>query len=107
MVRDWGYAPEYMDAVWRALQQELPDDFVIATGESHPLGEFVKLVFHKVGLEAEGRVESNPAYFRPSEVRALYADASHAAARLGWTASTRLAGLAAIMVEAELRSNPR
>lgn len=102
--RDWGYAPEYVDAMWRALQHAAPDDFVIATGESHPLGRFVELVFRRLGLSAEGRVSSDPKLFRPSEVRTLLADPSHAAQVLGWKAETRLEGLAELMVDAELRA---
>jgi GDPmannose 4,6-dehydratase len=104
VVRDWGYAPEYVDAMWRVLQGEAPDDFVIATGQSHPLATFVELVFRRLGLAPEGHVVSNPKLHRPSEVRALHADPSRAERVLGWKAQTMLEGLAAAMVDAELRA---
>jgi GDPmannose 4,6-dehydratase len=103
VVRDWGYAPEYVDAMWRILQADAPDEFVIATGRSHPLARFVDLVFQRLGLSWEKSVVSNPKLYRPSEVRALHADPSHAEHVLGWKAETMLDGLAAIMVDAELR----
>lgn len=102
VVRDWGYAPEYVDAMWRSLQSDAPDDFVIATGQSRPLGAFVDLVFRRLGLDAKSHVVSNPKFFRPSEVRALHADPSRAERLLGWKAETMLEGLAATMVDAEL-----
>jgi GDPmannose 4,6-dehydratase len=105
VVRDWGYAPEYVDAMWRALQVAAPDDFVIATGESHPLERFVDAVFRRLDQSADGHVVSNPALFRPSEVRALHADPSHAERALGWRATTRLDDLARLMVDAELRAS--
>jgi GDPmannose 4,6-dehydratase len=104
VVRDWGYAPEYVEAMWRALQADAPDDFVIATGQSHSLGHFVELVFRRLGLASEGRVVTNPRFIRPSEVRALHADPSHAERVLGWKAQTMLEGLARTMVDAELRA---
>ncbi len=102
VVRDWGYAPEYVDAMSRALACDAPDDFVIATGQSHPLGYFVELVFRRLGLAPEGHVVSNPKLHRPSEVRALHADPSRAERVLGWKARTTLEGLTAAMVDAEL-----
>jgi GDPmannose 4,6-dehydratase len=102
VVRDWGYAPEYVDAMWRALQSDAPDEFVIATGQSHPLAHFVQLVFRRLGLDPEKHVVSNPKLHRPSEVRALHADPSHAERVLGWKAQTTLEGLARTMVDAEL-----
>lgn len=106
VVRDWGYAPEYMEAIWRALQHDIPDDFVIATGTSHPLARFVELVFRRAGVPVEGHVVSVPAFFRPTEIRALHADPSHAERVLGWKATTDLERLADTMVEAELRGTP-
>jgi GDPmannose 4,6-dehydratase len=105
VVRDWGYAPEYVEGMWRALQHDVPDDFVFATGQSHPLSRFVELVFRRLGLTVEGRVVSNPALFRPSEVRALHADPSRAERVLGWKATTALEGLAEAMVDAELHAS--
>jgi GDPmannose 4,6-dehydratase len=105
VVRDWGYAPEYVEGMWRALQHDVADDFVFATGQSHPLGRFVELVFRRLGLAVEGHVVSNPALFRPSEVRALHADPSHAERALGWKATTGLDGVAETMVDAELRAS--
>ncbi len=101
VVRDWGWAPEYVEAMWRMLGLDAPEDFVIATGQSHPLGEFVKLVFDELDLTAEDYVTSDPKLFRPGEVRALHADPSHALKRLGWQASVSLGELAHRMVVAE------
>ena len=82
--RDWGFAPEYVDAMWRMLQQEQPDEFVVATGEMHTVREFVELAFGLVGLNWEEHVAIDPRYFRPTEVEELCGDASKARTVLGW-----------------------
>ena len=101
--RDWGYAPEYMDAAWRMLQQDRPDDFVIATGESHTVRDFLELSFSLVGLDPEDHVRFDPVYLRPAEVDALLGDASKAHEQLGWRPQTRFTDLVRIMVDGELR----
>jgi len=116
--RDWGYAPEYVEAMWRMLQQPTPADYVIATGETHTVRELVTLAFAHVGLPlswegtgvseqgraADGRVlvAVDPAYFRPAEVDLLLGDASKAHRELGWRATTPFAELVSLMVEADL-----
>jgi GDPmannose 4,6-dehydratase len=101
--RDWGYAPEYVEAMWRILQQPEADDFVIATGEMHSVREFVAAAFAAVRLDPERYVEVDPRYFRPTEVDELCGDPSKAAAALGWRPRTTFAGLIRIMLEADLR----
>ena len=101
--RDWGYAPEYVEAMWRMLQQDEPGDYVIATGETHSVREFVELAFGLVGLDPWGHVEIDPRYFRPTEVEALCGDASKAKRVLGWRAEVRFEELVRIMLEADLR----
>ena len=101
--RDWGYAPEYVEAMWLMLQQPEPEDFVIATGEMHTVREFVEAAFALAGLDWRDHVEIDPAYFRPTEVDELCGDASKAAAKLGWRPKTCFADLVRMMVEADLR----
>jgi GDPmannose 4,6-dehydratase len=101
--RDWGYAPEYVEAMWLILQQPEPDDYVVATGEMHTVQEFVEAAFGLVGLDWHRHVVIDPAYFRPTEVDELCGDASKAAIKLGWRPRTRFAALVRIMVEADLR----
>ena len=101
--RDWGYAPEYVDAMWRMLQQPKPDDYVIATGESHTVREFVELAFREVGIKDwEKHVRTDAKHLRPAEVYTLCGDASKARRVLGWEAKTKLPELVKIMVEADL-----
>jgi len=100
--RDWGYAPEYVEAMWRMLQQPEPDDYVIATGEMHTVREFVATVFAQVGLDWERYVEIDPRYFRPAEVDELCGDASKARDVLGWQPSTNFERLIRVMLEADL-----
>ncbi|TLZ70160.1 MAG: GDP-mannose 4,6-dehydratase [Methanobacteriota archaeon] len=101
--RDWGYAPEYVDAMWRMLQQPKPDDYVIGTGESHTVREFVELAFREAGIEKWDKyVRTDPKHFRPAEVQTLCADPSKARNVLGWRAKTRLPELVKIMVKADL-----
>ncbi|MGL5257940.1 MAG: GDP-mannose 4,6-dehydratase, partial [Proteocatella sp.] len=117
--RDWGYAKDYVEAMWLLLQQEQPEDFVIATGETHEVREFVELAFKEAGIQvswqgegieekgidqATGKilVEVDPRYFRPTEVELLLGDATKAKEKLGWQPKTTLQELCAMMVKADL-----
>ena len=100
--RDWGYAPEYMDAAWRMLQQDQPDDYVVATGETHSVQEFLDLAFGLVGLDVEEYVRFDAAYLRPAEVDLLIGDASKARAALDWKPQTTFTKLVPLMVRADL-----
>ena len=116
--RDWGYAPEYVEGMWRMLQQDHPDDYIMATGETHTVREFVDLSFRELGIELEwigaaedekgvekssGKVliEVNPDYYRPTEVDILIGDASKAEAKLGWKTKTSFKDLVKIMVKSD------
>jgi GDPmannose 4,6-dehydratase len=99
--RDWGYAPEYCDAMWRMLQADEPEDFVIATGEAHTVEEFVDVAFAHAGLAWRDHVEIDPRYYRPSEVDALIGDASKAERLLGWKPQVRFDELVRIMVDGD------
>jgi GDPmannose 4,6-dehydratase len=101
--RDWGYAPEYVDAMWQMLQQDEPHDLVIATGEAHSVREFCELAFGYADLDWERHVEIDPRYFRPSEVNWLQGDASKAKQIIGWEAKTRFAELVRLMVDADVK----
>jgi GDPmannose 4,6-dehydratase len=101
--RDWGYAPEYVEAMWRMLQLDEPDDFVIATGQMHSVQEFLDAAFGLVGLRAQDHVVIDPRYFRPTEVDELRGDASKAHRVLDWQPQTSFEQLVRIMVEADLR----
>lgn len=101
--RDWGYAPEYVEAMWRMLQQDEPDDYVIATGETHSVQELVDVAFGYVRLDANDFVGIDPRYFRPTEVALLLGDASKAERTLGWTPTTTFAELIRIMLACDLR----
>ena len=101
--RDWGYAPEYVEAMWMMLQQDEPDDFVIASGEAHSVREFAQLAFAHVDLDWEKYVEIDPAYYRPAEVDYLMGDASKAARVLGWKVQTTFEDLVRLMVEADVQ----
>lgn len=100
-VRDWGYAPEYVEAMWLALQQDQPDDYVVATGEGHTVREFVEAAFRHVGLDWRDHVSTDPVYFRPAEVDALIGDAGKARRVLGWAPKTDFSELVRIMVDAD------
>ena len=100
--RDWGYAKEYVEAMWLMLQQAEPDDFVIATGEMHSVRELCEVAFGLVGLDWEKYVRVDRAYFRPTEVDELCGDASKARDVLGWESSTRFPELVRIMLDADL-----
>ena len=101
-VRDWGYAPEYVDGMWRMLQQEEPDDYVLATGVGYTVREFAETAFRHAGLNWEDHVKYDASYERPAEVDALIGDASKAASVLGWKAQTHAPQISEIMVEADL-----
>jgi len=100
--RDWGFAKDYVEAMWLMLQQDTPDDFVIATGRTATIREFLDLVFGELELNWQDHVEIDPRYFRPAEVDLLLGDPSKAKAKLGWTAATDLENLSRIMVEHDL-----
>src|SRR2546421_4505539 len=99
--RDWGYAPDYVEAMWLMLQTDEPEDFVIATGETHSVREFVEAAFEHAGLDWEPQVDIDPRYFRPAEVDELLGDASKAAERLGWRPKVAFDELVKIMVDAD------
>lgn len=122
--RDWGFAGDYVEAMWLMLQQEAPEDFVIATGKTQTVRSFIELAFQEVGVELEWRgrgceekgidietgntlVEVDPRYFRPTEVDLLLGDASKAQKKLGWSATTTLAELCSMMVQADLEQARR
>ena len=100
--RDWGFAGDYVDAMWRMLQQSRPDDYVVATGESHSVREFVEVAFAAVDLDWRNHVSTDPRYFRPTEVDHLRGDARKAAERLGWLPSVSFAELVQMMVDHDL-----
>jgi GDPmannose 4,6-dehydratase len=100
--RDWGYAKDYVEAMWLMLQHHQPDDFVIATGNTYSIREFLQMVFSKLDLDWQKFVEIDPRYFRPAEVEILLGDPSKAKNSLGWTSKTSLDQLASIMVEHDL-----
>ena len=102
-VRDWGYAPEYVDAMWRMLQRDEPDDYVVATGEAATVGQFVEMAFAHADLDWAEHVRFDPRYGRPSEVDALIGDPGKARELLGWEARVKVAELAGIMVDADVR----
>jgi len=99
--RDWGYAPEYTDAMWRMLQADEPNDYVVATGTSYSVGDFVRMAFEHAGLDWEKHVKFDPRYLRPTEVDDLIGDASRAKELLGWQAQTYTPELVKIMVDAD------
>jgi GDPmannose 4,6-dehydratase len=102
IARDWGWAPEYVDAMWRMMQLDAPRDVLIATGQTHPLDDFIQEAFAEVGLDGQEHVESNPALIRPTELAVSRADPSLASTLLGWQATTRMQDVARKMVRAEL-----
>src|SRR3954468_2257539 len=101
--RDWGYAPDFTDAMWRMLQQDEPDDYVIATGESHSVRDFLDEAAAHLGMEWERHVEIDPRYYRPAEVDALCGDASKAREKLGWEPKVTFEELVRIMVDADAK----
>ncbi len=100
--RDWGFARDYVQAMWMMLQQESPDDYVIATGESHSVREFCELAFGRLGLDYKKYVVSDPLYMRPTEVDILLGDSSKARKKLGWKPTVDFPGLVNMMVDADL-----
>ena len=102
IARDWGWAPEYVRAMWLTLQQPSPDDYVIATGSTHTLREFVRLAFARVGLDWEDHVDVDPALFRPTESPTVRADPAKALAGLGWKAERHMEEVVRLMVHAEM-----
>lgn len=105
--RDWGFAGDYIQAMWLMLQQERPDDFVIGTGESHSVREFVELAFQHVGLKAADYVATDPSLLRPAEVEYLIADPTKAKTVLGWKPKVDFPGLVKMMVDADLELQRR
>ncbi len=102
--RDWGFAGDYVEAMWLMLQQEQPDDYVIATGEAHSVREFCQLAFDRVGLDWEQYVRTDERYLRPSEVDHLLGDATKAEEQLGWKPELTFEDLVARMVDADLQA---
>ena len=100
--RDWGYAKEYVEAMWLMLQQSEPDDYVIATNETHSVKEFLEVAFDHVGLDWQKYVEIDPRYYRPAEVDLLIGDYSKAKQKLGWEPKVRFAELTRLMVDADV-----
>ena len=102
--RDWGFAGDYVEAMWQILQHHTPDDYVIATGEAHSVREFCEIAFAHAGLNWEKFVRVDPRYFRPSEVDYLWGDPSKAKTQLGWKPRTSFSELVRMMVEHDLKS---
>ncbi len=105
--RDWGFAGDYVEAMWRMLQQEAPDDFVICTGETHSVREFCELAFGRAGLDYEDHVVVDERFFRPAEVDLLVGDAAKAETQLGWRPRTRFNQLVEMMVDHDLETLQR
>jgi GDPmannose 4,6-dehydratase len=101
--RDWGYAKEYVEAMWLMLQQEQPDDYVIATGETHSIREFLDVAFGHVGLDWQEHVEIDARYYRPTEVELLVGDFSKAKRKLKWEPKVKFAELAKLMVDSDIK----
>jgi GDPmannose 4,6-dehydratase len=101
--RDWGYAKEYVEAMWLMLQQPTSDDYVVATNETHSVREFLEIAFGHVGLNYEDFVEIDPRYYRPAEVDILIGDYTKAKEKLGWEPKVRFADLTRLMVEADVK----
>jgi GDPmannose 4,6-dehydratase len=99
--RDWGHAPDYVDAMWRMLQQDVPDDYVVATGETHSVREFCQMAFSLVGLDYRDYVTTDELLHRPAEVDLLIGNPAKAKAALGWTTHTNFETLVRLMVEAD------
>jgi GDPmannose 4,6-dehydratase len=101
--RDWGFAGDYVNAMWLMLQQESADDYVISTGEQHSVREFCDIAFASVGLKTEDHVVTDPRFFRPAEVNTLLGDSSKAQSKLGWQRKVDFQQLVTMMVEADLQ----
>jgi GDPmannose 4,6-dehydratase len=102
--RDWGYAPEYVEAMWQMLQQDEPDDYVLATNESHSVEEFLQEAFTYVGLEWKNHVQIKEQLFRPAEVDELRGNPAKAKEKLGWEAKTKFKELVHILVDADIKN---
>ncbi len=102
--RDWGFAPDYVQGMWRMLQQDAPDDYLLATGRTHSVGRFVELAFETVGLDYRPYVVQDPQFIRPADVDMLVGNPAKAKAKLGWEAVTSFEDLVKLMVEAELKA---
>jgi len=102
--RDWGFAPEYVEAMWMLLQTKTPDDFVIGTGETHSVREFLEAAFTYVDLNLDAHVTIDPKYFRPTEVDEMIADAGKSAQVIGWKPRVKFDDLVRIMLDADLRA---
>ena len=102
--RDWGFARDYVEAMWMMLQHDTPEDFIIATGETHSVREFLDVAFQHVGLDWTDHVQIDPKYFRPTEVDVLLGDATKARERLGWRPRVGFEHLVRMMVDADLES---
>ena len=105
--RDWGFAGDYVEAMWRMLQQDSPSDYVVATGETYSVREFCERAFHYVGLDYQDYVEVDPHYYRPAEVDLLLGDSQKARRELGWQPKVEFQGLVEMMVEADLEQARR
>jgi GDPmannose 4,6-dehydratase len=105
--RDWGFARDYVEGMWKMLQQESPDDYVIATGETHSVREFCEEAFSHVGLDWKDFVKVDPKYFRPAEVDLLLGDPSKARKVLGWEPKVTFKALARMMVDADMEAEGR
>ena len=105
--RDWGYAPDYVEAMWMMLQQAYPDDYVIATGETHSVREFLDLAFGHLGLDWKKYVEIDARYYRPTEVDLLLGDSSKARKKLGWKPRVHFEELVRLMTDADLEVESR
>lgn len=103
--RDWGYAPEYVECMWTILRQRKPDDYVIGTGETHSVLDFLKAAFSYAGLSLKKHVKTDPRYFRPTEVEVLISNPEKARKKLGWNPKIRFDDLVKIMVDADIRAN--
>jgi GDPmannose 4,6-dehydratase len=102
--RDWGFAGDYVEGMWRMLQHDEPDDFVLATNETHSVREFIDLAFAHAGLDPEEHIEIDPKYFRPSEVDVLLGDYSKVKEKLGWEPTVTFDGLVQMMVDADVKA---
>lgn len=105
--RDWGFAGDYVEAMWLMLQQDKPDDYVIATGETHPVREFCEIAFGHVGLNYEDHVVVDEKFFRPAEVDLLIGDPGKAKAQLGWKPATSFQDLVTMMVDSDMKAVER
>lgn len=102
--RDWGFSPEYVECMWQMLQQEEPDDYVVGTGETHSVREFLHEAFSYAGLSVDDHVRIDTKYFRPTEVEVLIADARKSEEKLGWKPKVTFSDLVRIMVDADMRA---